>query len=83
MADIQFEEEGFERQLSPVKKSFFTRLVLSTGIVSTDKDAQNVLAGFAVLMLVLAFLIPVLFGASSARAPQGVTGAPVPTPNPR
>ena len=83
MADIQFEEERFERQVPPVKKSFFTKLVLSTGIVSTDKDAQYVLVGFAVLMLALAFLIPLLFGSSPSRAPQGDAGALVPAPNPR
>jgi len=83
MADIQFEEEQFERQVPPVKKSFFTQFVLSTGIVSTEKDAQYVLAGFAVLMLALAFLIPILFGSSPARAPQDAAGAVTPAPNPR
>lgn len=70
MANIQFEEEQQYQQQCQTgeQKPFFTRLVLATGIVSDDKHAQYVLLGVAVLILILAFMIPSFTG-SGARAP--------------
>jgi hypothetical protein len=84
MTDIQFDEEQqYRHPLESRPKSIFVKFVLSTGVVTAEKDAQYVLVGFAVLMLALAFLIPILFGSSSARTPQGATDAAAPAPNPR
>jgi hypothetical protein len=58
--DIQFDEES---QPQPVyqaeQKSFLTRLVLGTGIVSTDKGVQYVLLGVAALAIILAIALQI------------------------
>ncbi|MFA6278857.1 MAG: hypothetical protein WCS97_01060 [Candidatus Paceibacterota bacterium] len=58
--NIEFNEES---QPQPVyqteQKSFLTRLVFATGLASTDKGAQYVLLGIAVLATILAFVAPV------------------------
>ncbi|HQT83178.1 MAG: hypothetical protein B7W98_01060 [Parcubacteria group bacterium 20-58-5] len=59
MAEIQFEgEQQYQRPAPAEKKSLFVRLVLATGIVSTDKQAQYVLLGIAIFFIALAFAIP-------------------------
>jgi hypothetical protein len=57
MADISFDEDqqaGRPRQIISHKKSFFIRLALGTGLVKTDKGAQYLLIGTAVVMLLIA-----------------------------
>ena len=60
--DIQFEEES---QQQPVyqeqQKSFFVKLILSTGIVSSDKGAEYVLLGIAAIATILAIALPIIF----------------------
>ena len=63
MADIQFQEEQYQRPVESEQKSLFIRLVLATGIVATDTQAEYVLLGVAVILIILAFLIPSFFGA--------------------
>lgn len=72
MADIQFEEEQQYQQQGQAgeQKSFFVRLVLATGIVSTDKQAQYVLLGIAVFFVVLAFVIPSLMQSTPRITPE-------------
>lgn len=63
--DIQFNEEEQQSvayQQEPKEKSLFVRLVLSTGIVSTDKGAKGVLLGIAATATILAIALPILFG---------------------
>lgn len=62
MSDIQFDEEQqYQRPIYQAEqKSFLTRLVLSTGIVSTDKGAQYVLLGIAIIAAILAIALPFL-----------------------
>lgn len=60
MANIQFDEQGYEKEeykqpaLQPEEKPFFIRLVLSTHLVSKDEQAGYVLLGFAMLMFTIA-----------------------------
>lgn len=68
MAEIQFEEESPYQPTSPLEgKSVLVRLVLSTGIVSTDTAAEKVLIGVMVLAVILTFTIPFLFHSSSPK----------------
>jgi len=54
MADVSFNEEPIATGYAPVaKKPYLVRLVLSTKIVSTDKQAEYVLIGIAVLCVLL------------------------------
>ncbi len=81
MAEVQFEEEPqYQNFPQPEKKPFFIRLVLATGIVSTDRQAEYVLLGVAALAIVLAFLIPSVFGSSQARVPQSIIDAAMKPP---
>ncbi|MHB1769791.1 MAG: hypothetical protein ACYCPH_01785 [Minisyncoccota bacterium] len=59
MADIQFEEEQQQQRplMQPKRKPFFVRLVLATGVVSTEKAAEYVLLGIAVFGLCLAAIV--------------------------
>ncbi|MBI2048714.1 MAG: hypothetical protein HYT30_02195 [Parcubacteria group bacterium] len=77
MADVQFEEE---QQYQPAYqqaeyKPLLIRLVLATGIVSTDKQAEYVLLGFALAVIILSFIILFLFGSSQVSVPQNVMDA--------
>jgi len=61
--DIQFEEESQQPPMyQEEQKSFFVKLVLSTGIVSTDRGAEYVLLGIAATATILAIALPFLFG---------------------
>lgn len=63
MANIQFDEEQqYQRSAQASQKSLLTRLVLATGVVSTDKGVQYVLLGVAVLAVVLALSVPFFIG---------------------
>ena len=85
MTDIQFnEEQEFRRPTQePKKKSLFVQFVLATGVVTTDRQAEYVLLGMSAIFLILAFLIPVLFGNSSAPAPKDSAGPLIPATNRR
>lgn len=66
MSDIQFiEEQEFEHSKPIVQKPLFIRLVLKTGIVSTEKQANYILLGIVVFATACAFLIPSLIGSSA------------------
>jgi|CXWL01.1.fsa_nt_gi hypothetical protein len=59
MVDIQFEEDIQYQRMTPIKKkSIFVRTVLATGIVSTEDQANYVLASVAIFLFMLAFVIP-------------------------
>jgi len=76
VTDIQFnEEQEFRRSTLVEQKPYFVRLVLSTGIVSTDQQAGYVLLGFSVFLLILAFLVPSLFGGSHPQVPRSIIDA--------
>lgn len=76
MTDIQFQEEQeFSRPDAAPAESVFIRLVYKTGLVSTKTQAEYVLLGFAVLLLILAFLIPSFVGPSQQKVPQSVIDA--------
>jgi hypothetical protein len=82
MADIQFEEEQFQRPVESEKKSLFIRLVLATRMVSTDREAEYVLLGIAGFLIILAFIIPTFLGGSQARVPQNAINAALTLPPP-
>lgn len=62
MTDFQFEEERQNEYVtrSTENKSFLTRLVFATGLVSTEKQAEYILIGVAVIAIILSFVIPAL-----------------------
>lgn len=69
MSDIQFDEDQeSKRSISVGQKPLFVRLVLATGIVSTDKAAEYILLGIVGLSLVI---MTVVISSSG--------GAPVPS----
>ena len=72
MADVQFEEEPQYQQSSQMEqKPFSIRLVLATGIVSTDTAAKYVLLGIVVLAVILTFILPLLIrGGSPTLTPM-------------
>lgn len=75
MADIQYDEDPqFEPEYQKVKqKSLFVRLVINTGIVSTNQRAEHVLVGIAALATVLAFAIPVIVGSNVGNSSPRVS----------
>ncbi len=78
MADgIQFEEEQqYQQPAQTEQKPFFIRLVLSTGVVSTDRQAEYVLLGVAVLGILIT-LFTLFSGGNSKPAVPSITGAPI------
>jgi len=74
MAEIRFNEEQEYQPVRPDqqfgKKSFFIRLVLTTGIVSTDKAAEYILLGTAVLVIILSIFIFTFMSGGSASPPS-------------
>lgn len=81
MADVQFEEEQQYQQTGQVEqKSFLVRLVLSTGVVSSDRQAEYVLLGVAAIAIITAFAIPLFFGGNSGGKPP-VPVVPMETAN--
>lgn len=69
MADIQFnEEQEFSRRTAAAQTPRFVRLVLKTGIVSTEKGANYVLLIAVVVAGILAlFVIPFSLGPTSSK----------------
>ena len=73
MTDIQFDEEQQYRRPAKVdKKSFLVRLVLATGLVSTNEAAQYALLGVTVVATILAvgiFIYSGSVGSSTIQVP--------------
>ena len=80
MDDVTFQEEP-SLQISQPKPAFMTQIVLSTGIVSKEKDAQYVLLGVIVIAIAIALFLSIgLLGSHEPTAAQikqvQSTGAP-------
>ncbi len=75
MADVQFEEEQQYRQgYQAEHKPLLIRLVLATGIVSTDKQAEYVLLGVAAALLLIAIFVAFSGGQSTPSENPYVEG---------
>ena len=77
MADLQFsEEQEFSRPVETQQQSLFIRLVYKTGLVHTERDAEYLLLGVAVIGIL--FTLFMLFSGGSAPKPAvpSITGAP-------
>ena len=72
MADIQFEEEQYQRPAESEKKSLFIRLVLATGIVSTDQQAEYVLLGIAIVGIIVSLFLSFGGGSHTVQKPPAV-----------
>lgn len=71
MADLQFNEgQEFARSRAVSKPSFLTGLILNTGLAQTERGAQQILLGVAVICIVAALYVAFSSGTS------------VPPPNP-
>ena len=58
MADIQFEEEQeFSRPIAAPSQPTSVRLALATGLVKTEKQAEYMLIGTSLVILVVAFFV--------------------------
>lgn len=80
MAGIQFEEEQYQQPVQIEKKPFFIRLVLATGVVSIDRQAEYVLVGFVVVAILVAlFIVPSFIGPSPGK-PIPRPGVPISPP---
>ena len=56
MVDLQFnEDQEFSQPIAPSKQSAFVRFVLSTRLVETERGANYVLLGVAVIGLLFTF----------------------------
>jgi|GEM_PF-2708520 len=77
MSDIQLieEDEEFPRPVATNSQPLFVRLVLATGLVKTEEQANYVLVGGASLLLILAFFIWYSTSPSSSAGvnPQNAT----------
>ncbi len=85
MAEISFDEEQqYQTANVGLQKSFFVRIVLNTGIVSTEKAAEYVLVALAgLLLLVSAFIFFGIGGKKNAQLPPGAQIINVPDQPPR
>ena len=73
MVDIQFDEESqYAQREQPADTSPFIRFLLTTGMVSTKRQAEYVLLGSAVFMIILAFMIPLFMDGSQIRIPRNI-----------
>jgi len=70
--NIQFDEPGMAYNRPPVvaRHSFPTQLLLKTGLVKDEQQAQYALAGIALLALVITFFMYSGAGNKVAPAPQ-------------
>ncbi|HQT82909.1 MAG TPA: hypothetical protein PLW99_02030 [Candidatus Paceibacterota bacterium] len=58
MSDIQFnEDDQYKRYAQPGRKPLLVRLVLRTGMVSTDENANYVLLGIVVAGFIIAGML--------------------------
>ncbi|MFA6408316.1 MAG: hypothetical protein WCW36_02495 [Candidatus Paceibacterota bacterium] len=82
MTDIQFDEDHeFMHTIAGEKKPFFLRLVLATGIVSNDRQAEYVLLGVSVFLIIIAFAIPSFVGSPQSSVPQSTIDAAMKVPS--
>lgn len=74
MADgVQFEEEQqYQQPVQTEQKPFFIRIVLSTGIVSTDQAAQYVLLGIAAIGIIISLFLFFGGGKTPQKPPAGI-----------
>lgn len=77
MTNIQFDEE---QQYQPAQraeqKSFLVRFILSTGIVSTEKQSEYVLLGIVIVIILATISIIMTGGVSRYAMPtQGLPSA--------
>lgn len=68
MVDVQFEEPGYQMKSSFQKQSYGTQStmvgwVIKFGLAKNEKQANAVLLIIAALALIIALLIPKIFGA--------------------
>lgn len=78
--DVQFEDEQGRRPAAAAEKSLLVRLVLSTRLVQTDRQAEYVLLGVASVVILIAILIWSF--ASSPHPPVPLPpGTLIPGPN--
>ncbi len=69
MSELQFDEEpAYEPRQQVEKKSFLTQMVLATGVVSSDRQAQYVLLSVAAVATVLSLFL--IFSTTGSPAPQ-------------
>jgi len=74
VGDIQFDEEReYQRPAQIEQKPYFVRLVLATGIVSTDEAARYVLLGVTVVAIIASLFL--FF--SGGHTPQKPTSASI------
>jgi hypothetical protein len=76
MGDVQFDEEhtDIRRSVLVKKSSGFRDLVLKTGMVKTEKEADYILLGIAICAVIIAgFLFISTFG-SAPLPPAPVSG---------
>ncbi len=69
MSDVQFEESNFQGRFTPVSSQLPTlvRLVLKTGLVKDEKQANYVLIGIAVVAVISTiFVIKSNFGGAQS-----------------
>lgn len=77
MADVSFNEEPQTLSTSSVKRSFFITLAYATGIPKNDTQAQQVLLGIGILLLVGA-TIPFFVGNKESTVAPEVMDAVMP-----
>lgn len=58
------EEQQYQSRYEIERKPTLIRLILATGIVSSDKAAQFVLCGIAAILIVLTFIVSSSIGGS-------------------
>ncbi|MHB1162910.1 MAG: hypothetical protein ACYCZZ_00040 [Minisyncoccota bacterium] len=76
MEELQFDEEPtYQPRPEVQKKSLLTQLVLATGVVSSDQQAQYVLLSIAAVATVLSFFL--FFSTSGTPPPQVPPGMQV------
>jgi hypothetical protein len=57
MSDIRFEEEGSLSFRQAEQKPLLIRLVLATRVVASDRHAEYVLLGFAVVVILISLFL--------------------------
>ncbi|MHB0865881.1 MAG: hypothetical protein ACYC1Y_03215 [Minisyncoccota bacterium] len=72
MEELQFDEEPtYQPRPEVEKKSLLTQLVLTTGIVSSEQQAQYVLLSVAAVATVLSFFLFFSMGTPTPQVPSG------------
>lgn len=74
MPELQFEDEkNYERQTVREGSAGFTGLVLKSGLVKNEQQAQYVLLGFAFVAILFSvyLILPKSFGKTAVKPPPG------------